>query len=173
MRFYKMGIDKPFFSFYLCSKFERLTTKNLILLTIMREKITTILAQAADKLGYQLCSADEVVEAVGRGNFPMAIVGPVEAAGPMAGEVRTAVYDITINLLKIKECRADEQEPYYSMLDADARALAELVECSAEVVSVAIKSLRPQPKAHTHLRDIGLEAKLRVVLFDAPNNQVK
>ncbi len=163
-----MGIDKHFFSFYLCSKFERLTTKNLILLTIMREKITTILAQAADELGYRLCATDEVAEAVGKGNFPMTIVGPIEAVGSAAGEVRTAVYDVTINLLKIKECRADEQEPYYSMLDADARVLTELVERSAEVVSVAIKSLRPQPKAHTHLRDIGIEAKLRVVMFNVP-----
>lgn len=132
----------------------------------MREKITTILAQTAAALGYHLCTTDEVAQAIASGSFPMAIVGHIEATGAMAGEVRTALYDITINLLKIKECRADEQEPYYSELDADARALVELLGQAPEVVAAHIKSLRQQPKSHTHLRDIGLEAKLRVALFD-------
>jgi hypothetical protein len=103
-----------------------------------------------------------VVEAV---EFPIVTIVSAEASGALPSEARTALYDVVLNLLIIKDCRADDAEPYYTILERGARSIVRSLALSSEVLSAEVKKLKPLALPRSHRGDVGVEVQLRVALF--------
>ena len=131
----------------------------------MREKLSAQIAKAATQSGFRCYSAallPAVVEAV---EFPIVTIVSAEASGAFPSEARTALYDMVLNMLIIKDCRADGAEPYYTILERGASSIARLLALSSQVLSAEVKKLKPLALPRSHRGDVGLEVQLRVALF--------
>jgi hypothetical protein len=131
----------------------------------MREKLSAQITQAAQQSGFRCYSAALLPAVVEAAQFPIATIVSAEASGALPSEARTALYDVVLNLLIIKDCRADDAEPYYAILERGASSIARLLALSSQVLSAEVKKLKPLALPRSHRGDVGLEVQLRVALF--------
>ena len=131
----------------------------------MREKLLGRITQAAAQNGYTTYSATLLPAVIEAAEFPIVTIHSVEAAGALSAEMRTALYDVVINFLIVKDCIADGPEPYYSILERGARSVAHSLALYPEVLSAEVKKLKPLALPRSHRGDVGVEMQLRLALF--------